>query len=112
MIGCQLLCIFKENALLLVALETMRRRCRTCCYEMDKIISFPQVWIALHDGVVAHLEIPADSIPRRDGWKRASGHRNRSLPMVIVSTSALVAASMNETRALSDCQKAYNSYPS
>ena len=27
--------------------------------------------------------IPLDSIPMNDGWKRVSGHLNRSLPMVI-----------------------------
>merc|ERR1719186_1471979 len=27
--------------------------------------------------------IPQDSIPRKDGWKRASGQRNLSLPMVM-----------------------------
>ena len=27
--------------------------------------------------------IPADSIPRKDGWKRDSGHRNRSFPTVM-----------------------------
>merc|ERR1712212_42713 len=26
---------------------------------------------------------PADSIPRKDGWKRASGQRNLSFPMVM-----------------------------
>merc|ERR1719453_527769 len=30
-----------------------------------------------------HSWIPVCSIPRKAGWKRASGHRNRSLPMVI-----------------------------
>jgi hypothetical protein len=33
--------------------------------------------------------IPADSIPRKDGWKRASGHRNRSLPMVMTLEKTL-----------------------
>merc|ERR1712232_1473229 len=27
--------------------------------------------------------MPALSIPKTEGWNRASGHRNRSLPMVI-----------------------------
>merc|ERR1719411_12592 len=27
--------------------------------------------------------IPQDSIPRKEGWKRASGQRNLSLPMVM-----------------------------
>merc|ERR1719260_213819 len=27
--------------------------------------------------------MPQASIPRKEGWKRASGHLNRSLPMVI-----------------------------
>merc|ERR1712079_405226 len=27
--------------------------------------------------------IPQDSIPRKEGWKRASGHLNLSLPMVM-----------------------------
>merc|ERR1712088_408385 len=27
--------------------------------------------------------IPADSIPKKDGWKRDSGQRKRSLPMVM-----------------------------
>merc|ERR1712088_610545 len=28
--------------------------------------------------------IPHDSIPKNEGWKRASGHRNLSLPIVIL----------------------------
>src|SRR3954468_20732561 len=31
--------------------------------------------------------IPADSIPKKDGWKRASGHLNLSFPMVITCPS-------------------------
>merc|ERR1719175_265153 len=31
--------------------------------------------------------IPQDSIPRKLGWKRASGHLNLSLPMVITCPS-------------------------
>ena len=27
--------------------------------------------------------MPQDSIPKKDGWKMASGHRNLSLPIVI-----------------------------
>merc|ERR1719486_839781 len=36
----------------------------------------PDVNIALHDGVVGVSWIPQDSIPRKEGWKRASGARN------------------------------------
>merc|ERR1712025_1048251 len=43
----------------------------------------PDVNIALHDGVVGGLWIPQASIPRKEGWKRASGHLNLSLPMVM-----------------------------
>merc|ERR1719418_467163 len=31
--------------------------------------------------------MPQDSIPRKEGWKRASGHLNLSLPMVITCPS-------------------------
>merc|ERR1719461_2649388 len=31
--------------------------------------------------------IPQDSIPKKDGWKRASGARKRSLPTAAASTS-------------------------
>ena len=31
--------------------------------------------------------IPADSIPKKEGWKRASGQRKRSLPMVMTCPS-------------------------
>ena len=31
--------------------------------------------------------IPQDSMPRKEGWKSASGHQNRSLPMVITCPS-------------------------
>merc|ERR1712141_481314 len=31
--------------------------------------------------------IPADSIPRNDGWYRASGHLNRSFPTVMTCPS-------------------------
>merc|ERR1712042_71687 len=31
--------------------------------------------------------IPADSIPMKAGWKRVSGHLNRSFPMVITCPS-------------------------
>uniref|UniRef100_A0A4Q8K9X0 U40-Nephitoxin-Nsp1a_1 n=1 Tax=Nephila sp. SGP-2016 TaxID=1905176 RepID=A0A4Q8K9X0_9ARAC len=31
--------------------------------------------------------IPQDSIPKKDGWKRASGQRNLSLPMVMTCPS-------------------------
>ena len=45
------------------------------------------VRITLHDGVVRGLMIPADSIPRKEGWKRASGHWNRSFPTVTTRPS-------------------------
>merc|ERR1719181_1556864 len=34
-----------------------------------------------------HSWIPVCSIPRKAGWKRASGHRKRSLPMVMTCPS-------------------------
>ena len=33
--------------------------------------------------------IPADSIPKKAGWKRASGQRKRSLPIVITCAYAI-----------------------
>jgi len=39
--------------------------------------------VALHDRIVRVSWIPHDSIPMKLGWNRASGQRNRSLPMVM-----------------------------
>ena len=43
---------------------------------------FFDINIALHDYSIVSW-IPADSIPRNDGWKSASGSQNRLLPTVI-----------------------------
>merc|ERR1712028_124210 len=42
--------------------------------------------VALHDGVVGAL-VDAGLLHAEEGWKRASGQRNRSLPMVMTCPS-------------------------
>merc|ERR1719278_461357 len=43
--------------------------------------------------------IPHDSIPKKDGWKRASGARKRSLPMVMTCPSGNSYDFSNEVEA-------------
>ena len=43
----------------------------------------PNVNITFHDGVVGSLMNTTRLIPKKEGWKRASGARNLSLPMVM-----------------------------
>ena len=49
--------------------------------------------------------IPADSIPRKDGWKRASGHRNRSLPMVMTLEKTLACLKADDGLGSATCQR-------
>merc|ERR1712230_86095 len=46
------------------------------------VISF-----CIRSAIPGYIVIPAASIPKKDGWNNASGHRNRSLPMVITCPS-------------------------